>query len=734
MSDISDIDQNIHAAEQDAKNDVDKFVVNPTEAVAKKTATTAAKKLILKPIASGWNKLTDEGDKAAETSDEAPEHKVTVKVDTNDGKKAEQDEHSSINKEKNTQENNVNSAGGLNTPEQRQTLKQQPQHQPAQQQQKQEQKPTAQSPQQPQQKQTLKQHPQHQPAQQQQQKQEQKPTAQSTQQPQQARPKVQKLQPTQQQSTKPAVTDKKDLQAINEHVNKPKPKVRTLQVNNQPKRPTNSETKSNSLSTNTANETISVKSNVQTLKLTTNRQTMSKKSNDSLSLNDKKSENSSFGKQQSARVSVTNTTQRLQRRPNTYTISNDNSKNRISKDSDSKAKFNRIVVHQASFRNRNSFGDKEDSRRDGFVNSSKSEESKSSKGKFIINEEEEPLLGVNSESKEDKRFDKSRPSKYNFKSVRKGIKKRMAKLGTGALRMGKKGAAMATSQFKEALDVGGGENPEHDNKAHKTAKKVVTMAAVKSATITVNIVKSIIQAIIAVIKAIIKFIIKKVITTVLKMVASLIPGIGTVFTIINVISAIVSVIGVASYFVSCGSDDLANRDMVNEALSSERQDELIKERKVEKDSYEEKVLKFALSKVGLEYSQDPNERLSGEKYDCSSLVYALEKELGYELPTGASFNQAEKLMNEGKCIYSPDEGDDVHWTKAEDHNHIDLQIGDLVYYGGDDKNEKYKGIHHVAIYIGNGRVVEAYGEDEGVILANMKKFDEKNTYIFRPQL
>lgn len=111
------------------------------------------------------------------------------------------------------------------------------------------------------------------------------------------------------------------------------------------------------------------------------------------------------------------------------------------------------------------------------------------------------------------------------------------------------------------------------------------------------------------------------------------------------------------------------------------------------------VVNYSLSKVGCEYSQA--ERTSGTKFDCSSLAYYAWASAGYDIsydgipPTAAEM--ARQLEAEGKAL-----------------TEIDLLPGDLIFYGG-QSNGRYMGIYHVAIYIGEGKVVEALNEESGVV-------------------
>ena len=48
-----------------------------------------------------------------------------------------------------------------------------------------------------------------------------------------------------------------------------------------------------------------------------------------------------------------------------------------------------------------------------------------------------------------------------------------------------------------------------------------------------------------------------------------------------------------------------------------------------------------------------------------------------------------------------------------------LEPGDLIFYGG-DSNGRYKGIYHVAIYVGNGKAVEALNTQYGVVYQKLR--------------
>lgn len=128
------------------------------------------------------------------------------------------------------------------------------------------------------------------------------------------------------------------------------------------------------------------------------------------------------------------------------------------------------------------------------------------------------------------------------------------------------------------------------------------------------------------------------------------------------------------------------------------------------------VISYALSKVGCEYSQE--ERTSGTKFDCSSLAYYAWASAGVDIsydgipPTAAEM--ARQLEAEGKSLST-----------------IDLAPGDLIFYGG-QSNGRYMGIYHVAIYVGDAKVVEALNTEHGVVYQTLRP--ENVIMVCRPDM
>ena len=111
-----------------------------------------------------------------------------------------------------------------------------------------------------------------------------------------------------------------------------------------------------------------------------------------------------------------------------------------------------------------------------------------------------------------------------------------------------------------------------------------------------------------------------------------------------------------------------------------------------------KVVAFALSKVGYPYSQAYRD--SGNYYDCSSLAYYAWRSAGVSI----MYEGSNTAASEGKYCY------DNNLLV----NYDEMQPGDLIFYSY-DRNGRFMNITHVAIYVGNGKVVEAANARLGVV-------------------
>ena len=121
------------------------------------------------------------------------------------------------------------------------------------------------------------------------------------------------------------------------------------------------------------------------------------------------------------------------------------------------------------------------------------------------------------------------------------------------------------------------------------------------------------------------------------------------------------------------------------------------------DNRQRSVCSYALHRVGYPYSQE--KRNSGRYYDCSSLAYYSWKDAGADISYGGvttAAAEAQGLDLAGKTV-----------------SFDQLQPGDLIFYSFAG-NGRYKNISHVAVYVGNGRVVEALNERLGVVYRDVK--------------
>lgn len=118
-----------------------------------------------------------------------------------------------------------------------------------------------------------------------------------------------------------------------------------------------------------------------------------------------------------------------------------------------------------------------------------------------------------------------------------------------------------------------------------------------------------------------------------------------------------------------------------------------------KDAKQKKAVTFALTRVGYPYSQEL--RHSGRAYDCSSLVYYAWLEAGVDISYGGATTagyEAQGLDLAGKGV-----------------RYEDIQPGDLIFYCFDPNEGGYLHIGHVAIYVGNGMMVDARDTAYGVV-------------------
>lgn len=128
-----------------------------------------------------------------------------------------------------------------------------------------------------------------------------------------------------------------------------------------------------------------------------------------------------------------------------------------------------------------------------------------------------------------------------------------------------------------------------------------------------------------------------------------------------------------------------------------------------------KVVEYVLSKVGYLYSQAYRD--SGNYYDCSSLAYYAWKNAGVSL----MYEGANTAAAEGKFCY------DNHYLVAYE----EMQPGDLIFYSYAE-NGRFFNITHVAVYVGDGMVVEAANERIGVVYRKVQS-PSAIVFIGRPR-
>lgn len=116
------------------------------------------------------------------------------------------------------------------------------------------------------------------------------------------------------------------------------------------------------------------------------------------------------------------------------------------------------------------------------------------------------------------------------------------------------------------------------------------------------------------------------------------------------------------------------------------------------DSRLKTVCSYALHRVGYPYSQELRD--SGNYYDCSSLAYYSWKDAGVDISHGGATTAAVEAQGL----------DEAEKTVSYEQ----MQPGDLIFYSF-TSNGRYKNISHVAVYVGDGKVVEALNENSGVV-------------------
>lgn len=124
------------------------------------------------------------------------------------------------------------------------------------------------------------------------------------------------------------------------------------------------------------------------------------------------------------------------------------------------------------------------------------------------------------------------------------------------------------------------------------------------------------------------------------------------------------------------------------------------------DANGKKVVEFALSKVGYPYSQEL--RHSGTHFDCISLAYYAWKHAGVDI----EYLGSTTATYEGQYCY------DNNWLVHYD----EMQPVDLIFFSY-EQNGAFTNISHVAIYVGEGMLVEVANSRIGVVYRQVHSQD-----------
>lgn len=199
-----------------------------------------------------------------------------------------------------------------------------------------------------------------------------------------------------------------------------------------------------------------------------------------------------------------------------------------------------------------------------------------------------------------------------------------------------------------------------------------------------------------------------------KAIGCLVSAVGSiVMPILPELIVVVLVIGAVTAFlgVFTDSNDVAIEEgdgMTYSSLSQAEIDEIINalndDPLNDMNPQREALLRYALSKVGCEYNQAYHSSLTKDIFDCSSLAYRAYMELGIDISCEGVYTAAEECREA------------VLGGHAVDG---DLKPGDLIFYGGKN-NGRYEGVYHVAIYVGDGKMVEAKGRSYGVVYGDVR--------------
>ncbi len=162
-----------------------------------------------------------------------------------------------------------------------------------------------------------------------------------------------------------------------------------------------------------------------------------------------------------------------------------------------------------------------------------------------------------------------------------------------------------------------------------------------------------------------------------------------------------------------GSDPYEDDGSVNAnaSLSDEEMNALMNDPDI--NEVIKKAVAFCDSKVkaGCAYSWPL--RASGKAFDCSSLMWYAYRSAGILLSDSQGYNG-----------WPPTSAFQGLWCEKNNLlvDYKDIKVGDLLFFrrGFAVADRRYKGIGHVAMYVGKGMMVEAKGERFGLVYSKVK--------------
>jgi hypothetical protein len=125
------------------------------------------------------------------------------------------------------------------------------------------------------------------------------------------------------------------------------------------------------------------------------------------------------------------------------------------------------------------------------------------------------------------------------------------------------------------------------------------------------------------------------------------------------------------------------------------------------------LVEWIANQVGAAYSQ--NLRMSDGIFDCSSLAYRAYQQIGVDLGANYAAGIAQNLA--------------LDRNRSSALNN--LQPGDLI-FTSTDNNGRYLNITHVAIYVGDGMIIDARGSSYGVVYRELPSYGSSFIGVGRP--